>query len=344
MKKTDAKLYENIWIIRITSLLISLLLFGYVYSENYGLTTSSSNSSISTLRSETISNLPIEVNIDTERFFITGLPETVTLSLSGPESVIVQTLSASDFHIVTEDLNQLGTGRHTIRLNVENLSDELEYQLTPSRVNVVIEEKVTVESPVEVIFDNSLVDDRYASGDPVVSPEKVILTGPASTMDRVDRVYVRVQTEAGLTSDVNVSSVVQVEDADRNKLNVTVEPQEVSVRIPIRPYQKSVPLKLKQTGTPTEERRYELKLVGDGELTLTGSKSLLADIEEVAIPVDVTDLKTSTVLTVPVPISLPGVTIDPQQVQVNVTVENRTEADDTTSAAAVEGGEVDESG
>lgn len=344
MKKTDSKLYENIWIIRITSLLISLLLFGYVYSENYGLTTSSSNSSISTLRSETISNLPIEVNIDTNRFFIAGLPETVTLSLSGPESVIVQTLSAGDYTVVTEDLNQLGTGRHTIRLYVENLSDELQYQLTPSRVNVVIEEKVTVESPVEVIFDTSLVDDRYTSGKPVVNPEKVILTGPASTMDRVDRVYVRVPVENGLTSDVSGSSVVQVEDADRNKLNVTVEPQEVNVRIPIQPYEKTVPLKLKQTGTPAEGRRYELQLVGDGEITLTGSKSLLADVEQVEIPVDVSEIKTSTVLTVPVPISLPGVTIDPQQVQVNVTVENRSDSNNGSSSAALQNLEEQEAG
>lgn len=344
MKKNEPKLFENIWIIRITSLLISLLMFGYVYSENYGLTTSSSNSAISTLRSETISNLPIQVNIDSERFFISGLPETVTLSLSGPESVIVQTLSAEDYSVVTEDLNQLGSGRHTIQLHVENLSDELDYQLVPSRVNVAIEEKDTVESPYEVLFDTSMVDDRYSAGEPVTSSDSVILTGPASTIDRVDRVYVRVPAQEGLTTDVNVSTVVQVEDEAGNKLNVAVEPQEVNVRIPIQPYQKNVPLELRQTGTPVEGKRYDLKLVGDGELTLTGSKTLLADIDEVEIPVDVTDVKASTILTVPVPLSLPGVTIEPQQVQVNVTVENRTASTGNTSANTAEKPQGNETG
>lgn len=321
MNKKKQNLFENRWFIRIISLLASILLFSYVFSENYGLTTTNRNNAISTTRNETISNLPIQVNMDTDRYFISGLPETVVLSLSGPESVIVQTLSANDFSIVTEDLNLLGSGRHTIEIKVVNLSDELNYQITPSRVNVEIEEKVSIESPVEVSFDTSLVDEEYVSGEAVLNDDTVIVTGPSSTIDRIERIYVKVPTDINLTSDVDITTVVQVEDGNGNKLNVSVEPQEIDVKIPIEPYQKKVPLKVTQTGTPASGRTYELSVIGDGEVALIGNRNLLAEVDEVPIEIDISNIRTDTVVTVPITSPLPTVTVSPIEVQVNVKVE-----------------------
>lgn len=321
MSKKNKDLFENVWIVRLTSLLVSILLFSYVYSENYGLSTTNRNDAISTLRSETISNLPIQINMDTDRYFISGLPETVMLNVSGPESVIVQTLSASDFNIVTEDLDLLGPGRHTVQLRVENLSEELTYQIVPSRINVQIEEKVTIESPIEVVFDTNSVDDSYVAKDPILSRESVIVTGPTSTIDRIDRIYVRVPSENELTSSINATLVVQVEDEARNKLNVVVEPQEIDVEIPIEPYEKTVPIRLVQKGTPVSGRTYELSLAGTENVTLTGNQKLLADVNEVVAEVDISNIRTTSVVTANVvPLDIMGTEVTPNQVEVNVTV------------------------
>lgn len=343
MKKNDRSMFENKWVIRVVSLLVSVLLFGYVYSENYGLSTINRNDSISTTRSETISNLPIQINMDTNRYFISGLPETVVLSLTGPESVIVQTLSANDFDIVTEDLNQLGPGRHTIQIKAENLSDELTYQITPSRVNVTIEEKVSVESAVEVLFNSSNVDEEYIAGTPILSHDTVIITGPESTVERIDRIYVRVTpSETPLTSDVSMNTVVQVEDANGNKLNVTVDPQEISVEIPVLPYEKVVPLKVVQKGTPVAGKKYDLSIIGETEVTLTGNRNALADVDEMVIEADISGIKSNTVLDIPIPLPVPSASVNPEAIQVNVEVSNTTtestadkestrEKDDTTN-------------
>lgn len=318
--KYDKSIFENVWITRLLSLFVAVLLFFYVYSENYGLTTTPGNNAISTTRRETISNLPIQVNMDTDRYFIAGLPETVVLSLSGPESVIVQTISADDFSIVTEDLDAMGPGQHTIQLIAENISDELNYTITPSRVNVTIEEKETIESPVEVRFDSGAVDDQYIAGEPILSHNTVTITGPTSTIDRIYRIYVRVPAEGVITTNVIASPVVQVEDRDGNKLNVKVDPQEIRVEIPVKAYEKKVPIKLEKTGTPAEGKKVEVELVGDGEVTIKGNRNLLADIEEAVAKVDVTGIKTNTVLNVPVTIGVPTAVLTPDQVQVNVTV------------------------
>lgn len=329
-KNNNNNLLENVWIVRLISLLVSILLFGYVYSENYGLSTTNRNDAISTLRSETISNLPIQINMDTERYFISGLPETVMLNISGPESVIVQTLSASDFNIVTEDLDLLGPGRHTVQLRAENLSEELTYQIVPSRVNVQIEEKVTIESSVEVRFDTDAVNDAYISKEPILNRESVIITGPASTVARIDRIYVRVPTDSEITSTLKDTYVVQVEDEARNKLNVVVEPQEIEVEIPVEPYEKTVPIRLVQIGTPVSGKKYQLSLARTENVVLTGDQKLLADVDEVVVEVDVSAIRTTAVVTAAVlPLDLAGTDVVPKQVEVNVTVEN-TQTEETS--------------
>ncbi len=329
-KNNNNNLLENVWIVRLISLLVSILLFGYVYSENYGLSTTNRNDAISTLRSETISNLPIQINMDTDRYFISGLPETVMLNISGPESVIVQTLSASDFNIVTEDLDLLGPGRHTVQLRVENLSEELTYQIVPSRVNVQIEEKVTIESSVEVRFDTDAVNDAYISKEPILNRESVIITGPASTVERIDRIYVRVPSENEITSTLKDTYVVQVEDEARNKLNVVVEPQEIEVEIPVEPYEKTVPIRLVQTGTPVSGKKYQLSLARTENVVLTGNQKLLADVDEVVVEVDVSAIRSTVAVTAAVlPLDLAGTDVVPKQVEVNVTVEN-TQTEETS--------------
>ncbi|MFZ2847600.1 MAG: CdaR family protein [Trichococcus flocculiformis] len=336
-KQQDDKFLENKWVVRGLSFLISLLLFTYVYSENYGWSTSTSNSSISTSKRETISNVPIQVNIDTDEYFISGLPETVVLTLNGPESVLVQTISAADYRIVTENLDELGPGTHTIQLTAENLSNEIDYAITPSRVNVVIEERVAIESPVEVRFDESLVDPKYLAGVPELSVDTVTLTGPASTISRVDSVYVTVAAENGLTNTVNMNTVVQVVDASGNKLNVSVDPQEISVRIPISLYGKKVPLVIQQTGVPLEGKVYTIDVDGEASVTLTGDKSILADIDEVFLPVSVTGVESNTTQTLTIPVVNDTLTATPTTIKVNIRVSNAAETPADSETTADEG-------
>lgn len=331
MKKKDADFFEKKWFLLGISLLVAILLFTYAYSENYGLSTINRNSSISTSKQETISNVPIQVDIDTDRYFISGLPETVVLTLKGPESVLVQTISAADYRVVSEDLNSLGAGKYTVQLRVENLSNEIEYQITPSRVNVVIEERVSIDSPVEVRFDESLVDPEYKAGNPVLSADTVTLTGPASTIARVENVYVTVPAENGLTNSINMNTVVQVEDSDGNKLNVSVEPQEVNVKIPITLYGKVVPLVVQQIGIPAENKEYTIEISGDDVITLTGDISFLEEIDQVALPVSVTGIEENTTQTIVIPVPNETLLVTPTSVMVTITVNDADEVEASTA-------------
>ncbi len=238
---------------------------------------------------------------------------------------------------MTENLDELGPGTHTIQLTAENLSNEIDYAITPSRVNVVIEERVAIESPVEVRFDESLVDPKYLAGVPELSVDTVTLTGPASTISRVDSVYVTVAAENGLTNTVNMNTVVQVVDASGNKLNVSVDPQEISVRIPISLYEKKVPLVIQQIGVPLEGKAYTIDVDGEASVTLTGDKSILADIDEVFLPVSVTGVESNTTQTLTIPVVNDTLTATPTTIKVNIRVSNAAETPADSETTADEG-------
>jgi YbbR domain-containing protein len=227
--------------------------------------------------------------------------------------------------------------QHTIQLTAENLSNEIDYAITPSRVNVVIEERVAIESPVEVRFDESLVDPKYLAGVPELSVDTVTLTGPASTISRVDSVYVTVAAENGLTNTVNMNTVVQVVDASGNKLNVSVDPQEISVRIPISLYGKKVPLVIQQIGVPLEGKVYTIDVDGEASVTLTGDKSILADIDEVFLPVSVTGVESNTTQTLTIPVVNDTLTATPTTIKVNIRVSNAAETPADSETTADEG-------
>ena len=167
--------------------------------------------------------------------------------------------------------------------------------------------------------------------------DTVTLTGPASTISRVDSVYVTVAAENGLTNTVNMNTVVQVVDADGNKLNVSVDPQEISVRIPISLYGKEVPLVIQQIGVPLEGKIYTIEVDGESSVTLTGDRSVLADIDEVILPVSVTGVESNTTQTLTIPVPNDTLTATPTTIKVNIRVSDASEAAADSEASNDEG-------
>ena len=88
---------------------------------------------------------------------------------------------------------------------------------------------------------------------PEVNPKTVKITGAKDIMDKIT--YVKATIDAnGLISDtIKKEARVTVLDRELNKLDVIVEPQTVTVTIPVKNPRKNVPVKIKQTGTAPED-------------------------------------------------------------------------------------------
>ena len=189
------KLYNNPWFMKIVALAFAILLFTYVNSSNNRVQTSSGIDGLSASTTETILEVPIVVEIDQDNYYVTGFPETVSVEISGPSSIVLNTKTTKNFDVVATDLDSLGVGTHTIELVAEGLSPQLDYQILPEEVTITIEEKKVETFSVDVEFDESFISDEFETGTPTVNYETVELTGTASTIDQVADVKVVVDEE-----------------------------------------------------------------------------------------------------------------------------------------------------
>ncbi len=338
------KIYNNPWFIKIVALAFAILLFTYVNSSNNRGQTTSNVDGLSATTTDTILEVPIVVEIDQDNYYVTGFPETVSVDISGPSSIVLNTKTTKNFDIVAADLDSLGVGTHTIELVAEGLSPQLDYKVSPEEVTITIEEKKVETFSVEVEFDDSLIEEDFEAGTPTIDYETIELTGTASTIDQVEEVKVVVNGEEGITEDIVQTLPIVVSDADGEKLDVELNPSEVTVSIPVDPIKKEVPIVLNQMGTADADLSYELGISNQSATTVAvqADNEILSSLSSYPIDIDVTDITETTTQTIELPL-LDGVTIiDPEKIDVTITVtkknsqeneQNTTEINDESSSS-----------
>lgn len=316
------KIYNNPWFIKIVALAFAILLFTYVNSSNNRGQTTSSVDGLSATTTDTILDVPIVVEIDQDNYYVTGFPETVSVNISGPSSIVLNTKTTKNFDIVAADLDSLGVGTHTIELVAEGLSPQLDYKVLPEEVTITIEEKKVETFSVDVEFDDSLIEDDFEAGTPTIDYETVELTGTASTIDQVAEVKVVVNEEEGVKEDIVQTLPVLVSDADGKELDVELNPSEVTVTIPVDPIKKEVPIVLNQTGTADTDLNYELGINNQSTSTVSvkADDEMLSSLSSYPVDIDVTDISETTTQLIEVPL-LEGVeSVNPEKVDVTITV------------------------
>ncbi|MFV8292129.1 YbbR-like domain-containing protein [Aerococcus viridans] len=327
------KFYNNRIALLILSLFLSILMFVYVKAEQYSENPVSFFQNVSEATTETIYNVPVYIDGNVDAYYVTGLPDSVSVSLSGPKNLIEQTLEADDFRVITEDLTDLGEGSHYIQLQLENVSEAVSYEISPSSVNISIDSLQTTEYPVQVEMSNeSAVADGYEITDVSLSQDSVTLTGSTSDIESVSQVYTVVNIPDNLSEDYTTTATVITENADGDILNINTNPSEVDVTVQVSPEGVSVPI----VTNITNERQgytYEATILDSQNATLSGDYDTINNTESVSVTVDVSGITTTT--TVDAPIVLPdGVTSsDPSSVRVQV-VPTATESSSSSSSSA----------
>jgi len=295
---------ENPWISKLMALFFAIVLFAFVTYENSSRNLSTNpTDGASITSSEVITNLPIDINIDRDAYFVSGIPETATIRLEGPQAILTQTLATQSFTIETPDLDELGPGSHTVELEAEGLSNQLDYSVMPAEVALEIEEKRVEDFDVRVEFNESAhLEDGYRAEDPVLSTDTVTVSGALSTMEEISDVMIVVMPEGGnITEDIEMTLNVLVLDSTGDPLNVNISPQQIDVTIPVRGTQRTLPIVLEEAGTPNEAYEYALEIAqGEPEnVTITGESDIIEELNNFIIEVDVSGVTESTIRTIP---------------------------------------------
>lgn len=326
------RILNNKWSIRIIALLLAAILFTSVNANNNNATTFSTTSSSDT---EVIENVPVKVYYDKTNLYISGVPETVTVTLSGPRSIVQSAKAQQDFTVYA-DLKNASIGTQEVKLKVKDASDRLKVKINPATVNVNVQEKVTKKFSVDVELSKSVVAEGYQAGTPIIDPKKVSITGAKDTIEQIAYVKATLENDGKHKSEFTDKATVSVFDSNLNKLDVDVSPQEVEVTVPVEKVGKSVPIKIKQEGTPESDIEISSMTPDKVEVVVVGDDTVLDKIKEIEIPIDVTKIKADTVKEVTVPVPTGAKSVQPTTIEVKIKTVKKSEATNKTTTSKEE--------
>lgn len=233
--RNNDSFFSNIWVLRISSLLLAIFLFVYVNGSKDGFlrqnTRTGNNSALMSNRSATI-KMPLQLKVNHQRYVITGYPQYVRVKVSGPSALVTTTSNTQNFRVYA-DLSNLGVGHHTVKLRTSGLNSELRTELSPETIKVNIQPRATTTVPVDVRLSSRSVGDGYKVGTPRSSMTNVQVSGARDEVRRVARVVAVVNVPKNATSDLHRQVTLQALDKHGRILNVIISPNTVSVTVPI---------------------------------------------------------------------------------------------------------------
>ena len=323
------KFMDSAWSMRLLALICALALFAYVSSMKTNNTTSSvltNNASKTTLTSNrkvTIS-APLELNVNSTKYFVTGYPENVKITIEGPAALVTTTANTQNFKVYA-NLSDLSVGRHSVKVQVNGLNKELSYTLDQKYIHINIQPRRTATYKVSADFNNANVASGYEVGSARLGTASVKVTGAVSEVSKVAKGVAVVNTEKNLKKSVNQQAMIEALDANGQTLNVVLTPSTTSVYIPITAAtaKKDVPVDLKASGKTSADTSYSFS-TDTKSVTVMGTKAALAKLDKLPVDVDVTDVNATTTKTVDLSnTDEDGISsINPTSIKVKITVKS----------------------
>ncbi|MBT2693540.1 CdaR family protein [Bacillus sp. ISL-55] len=316
------KWMDNPWFIKVVALVLAVLLFGSVPKndpDKPGDVYVPSDEKV-----ETVENVPVKRVYDTDTLVVSGVPETVTVTLQGPKNLVQQAKTLRNFEVFV-DLTEAELGNQRVPITIKDVSDRLTVTIEPGYANVSIQEKVTKEFKVEAEFSGNIVEEGYIAEKPAVKPNKVQITGAKDVVDKITFVKATVNSSGKISETITREASVLALDKDMNKLNVVVEPQVVEVTIPIKSSSKKVPIDIVRKGTPPSGVTIDSITLETKEAEIIADPGVLEEFDNVRVEVDVSKIDENTEITLPVIIGEGIVKVSPETVKVTVKVTKASE-------------------
>ena len=303
------------------SLCGALWLFFSVSTPGVGSTRDSNQSTSTTVNTKATMTVPLQVQANTDDYYITGYPQSVKVTIEGPSALVTATKNTQNFSAYL-NLRKYLPGKHKVRIQQTGLNSELTYTIKPKYVTVNIQKRMSKSLPINVQYNKSSLASGYSASKPQVSPGTVRVTGAATDIKKIDKLVVKPILPKGIKTTFDQEVLVQALDKKGKTLNVTMEPQTVHVKIPINLPSKKVSINFTQQGSSSNGMSFSL----DSDvksITVYGSEKQLDEIDDtINIPVDISDVTSTTKKSVAIADALKGqiTSSDPDTLMVTITV------------------------
>lgn len=238
MKGNKNGLFNNIWFMRIISLVLAIFLFVYVNgsgSKNGGFTRQNSkeNGGTALTSDKTMSiKMPLELKMNGQKYVVSGYPEYVKVRVTGPSALVTTASNTQNFKVYA-NLTKLKSGNHTVKLKTSGLNSELHASIKPKTIRINIQPRRTITTSVQVKLSSNSLTNNYSIGTPKPAMRTVQVTGARSQVRRVAKVIAYVDVPRNITSNFSRQVTLQAVDKKGRTVHVAVMPSSINVDIPV---------------------------------------------------------------------------------------------------------------
>lgn len=176
------------------------------------------------------SQVPVEIiGLDANLIITSETPQTVSMVLSAPQSVWDVPLSRTGAVRAVIDLSGLKAGTYTLPIQIQITPRPVrKISQVPETISVTLEPLEVKELPVTMTLRGSPAT-GYQLGDATISPDVVSVTGPATDVDRVEKVRATLDINQANQTINRTITLVAVDENSRAVSGVSIVPGEVNV-------------------------------------------------------------------------------------------------------------------
>ena len=241
---------------------------------------------------EFIEGVPVEVLYDEESYYVSGVPQEVTVELGGANSNVKRLQATRNFEVVL-DLRNREPGEYEVFFTVNGLPENVSGTVQPETANVTIQNLVTQTFEVQAEVSEGRVGSSYQLDSVNVEPSTVTVSGGESTMNRIQYVRAMMTDTSRVTEERVEEAEVSAFDAQYNKLDVEIEPSTVRIEIDVNELSKEVPVYQETTGEVADGNRLSDVELNHDTIEIYGDRETLSSISSVTAEVDVGGMSSS---------------------------------------------------
>ncbi len=266
--------------------------------------------------------MPLAVNVDNDKYFVTGYPEKVHVKLSGPSAMVKAMDNTRNFEVYA-DLSKLKSGTHTVKFRTSGLSKEITASIDPDSAVIKIERCKTITMPIQTRYDTGQISRGYAAGTPILSSQTTSITGGQKSIKKIVSVVANVNLPDGTNSAYSKNVILQAIDKNGKTVpDVVISPETVHVTVPINlaTSTKTVPLLLEAGAGGVSGKSYNFTSPTKS-ITLHGTKTALKSISSYRLKVPIVGINSTTTKTIKISPTEAGITsVSPNSLQVTIEV------------------------
>lgn len=312
------KLLKTNWFVMLISFVLALMLYTIVavpknMQQNAG-PISSENAQ------ERIENVEVQVYYDEANYVVSGIPETVDVTLTGSPTKLFLAKIEKSLEVYV-DLNDLPLGTHTVQFQYRGVADDIDVAIYPAETRVTIEKRVSKNFPIEIeFFEKDSLPEGYSVGEPSVTPSTVTVHGSEKQLNRIKIIKGTIELDGQKDTFVASVPIKAYDENDHEVKGLFLNPNVVDVEVPIISPHKEVPIKINQKNSLPEGKTIELITTKPETVTIYGEKEVIENINFVEATVDLKNLSDKDTETITIDVELPkGVKkVEPKQIEVTI--------------------------